>query len=375
MLIYISEIFEGNIGATMHLKAVKEIFGDENVYTVDLRPIDECVKKNYKCYGKYKTPFHRICRWLQGNMMYISNTTIADICKIIENNNAEIVFIEDSVFGKLSKKIKKLFPYVKIISFYHDVKANLYSQWIRNDKSIISFIEYGIGIKQERINQRYADINMVFNRRDARLFESYYGKRPEAIIPLPAPIPSISDHIVNSIAAKDDKKHILFVGKKYYPNLVGFKWFVDNVLPSLTDNIQIDVVGRGLEELRKEYTDPRINVIGGVESLDPYYENADIVIAPLFDGGGMKSKTVEALSFGKIFVGTEESLFGFWEEMSSDIRGKTCYQCNTPEEWIQTINNLANDDIHKFNEVVFELFKAKFSYDVIRDKLKSIMEE
>lgn len=38
------------------------------------------------------------------------------------------------------------------------------------------------------------------------------------------------------------------------------------------------------------------------------------MIAPLFDGGGMKSKTVEALSFGKIFVGTEESLFGFWEE-------------------------------------------------------------
>ena len=47
------------------------------------------------------------------------------------------------------------------------------------------------------------------------------------------------------------------------------------------------------------------------------------MIAPLFDGGGMKSKTVEALSFGKIFVGTEESLFGFWEEMDSDIRGKT----------------------------------------------------
>ena len=34
----------------------------------------------------------------------------------------------------------------------------------------------------------------------------------------------------------------LFVGKKYYPNLIGFKWFVDNVLPSLTDNIQVDIV-------------------------------------------------------------------------------------------------------------------------------------
>lgn len=115
----------------------------------------------------------------------------------------------------------------------------------------------------------------------------YYGKRPEAIILLLAPVPAISHGIMNSINAKDDKKHILFVGKKYYPNLVGFKWFVDNVLLSLTDNIQVDVVGRGLAELKQEYSDPRINIIGGVESLDPYYENADIVIAPLFDGGGI----------------------------------------------------------------------------------------
>ena len=285
------------------------------------------------------------------------------------------VFIEDSVFGNLVKKIKNRCKECKVLSFYHDVKADLYKQWMDNERTLKSKIEYTIGIRQEYVNQKYADINIVFNERDAKTYQVYYGKRPEAILPLPAPVPSISHDIMNSITEKDDKKHILFVGKKYYPNLVGFKWFVDNVLPSLTANIQVDVVGRGLEELRSEYSDPRINVIGGVESLNPYYENADIVIAPLFDGGGMKSKTVEALSFGKIFVGTEESLFGFWEEMDSDIRGKTCYQCNTQEEWIQTINNLANDDIHKFNEDVFELFKAKFSYDVIRDQLKAIMEE
>lgn len=375
MLIYISKAFEDNIGASMHYKALKEILGEENIYTVDLRPIDGNSRKNYRCYGKYKTPVHRICRWLQGNMMFISDNIIADICKIIRREKVKCVFIEDSVFGNLSRRIKKEFPGVRVVSFYHDIKANLYPQWIKKDRSILSFVEYKIGIRQEKINHKYADINMVFNKRDAKLFEAYYKSQPEAIIPLPAPVPSIPNDIMNSITEKDDKKHILFVGKKYYPNLVGFKWFVDNVLPSLTDNIQVDVVGRGLEELRNEYSDPRINVIGGVESLNPYYENADIVIAPLFDGGGMKSKTVEALSFGKIFVGTEESLFGFWEEMDSDIRGKTCYQCNTPEEWIQTINNLAKDDIHKFNEDVFELFKAKFSYDVIREQLKAIMEE
>ena len=376
MILYITKLEKGNIGADMHYKALCDIFGRENIFFINLSPTEkECRLQNYISYGKYKSVLDRVHRWMQGNMMFISNDIISEICELINSNAIKTVFIEDSVFGNLVKKIKKSCKECKVFSFYHDVKADLYKQWMDNERTLKSKIEYTIGIKQENINQKYADINIVFNERDAKKFQAYYGKRPDVIIPLPAPVPAISNNIMDSITAKDDKKHILFVGKKYYPNLVGFKWFVDNVLPSLTDNIQVDVVGRGLEELRNEYSDPRINVIGGVESLNPYYENADIVSAPLFDGGGMKSKTVEALSFGKIFVGTEESLFGFWEEMDSDIRGKTCYQCNTPEEWIQTINNLANDDIHKFNEDVFELFKAKFSYDVIRNQLKAIMEE
>ena len=376
MILYITKLEKGNIGADMHYKALCDIFGRENIFFINLSPTEkECRLQNYISYGKYKSVLDRVHRWMQGNMMFISNDIISEICEVINSNSIKTVFIEDSVFGNLVKKIKNRCKECKVLSFYHDVKADLYKQWMDNERTLKSKIEYTIGIRQEYVNQKYADINIVFNERDAKTYQVYYGKRPEAILPLPAPVPSISHDIMNSITEKDDKKHILFVGKKYYPNLVGFKWFVDNVLPSLTANIQVDVVGRGLEELRSEYSDPRINVIGGVESLNPYYENADIVIAPLFDGGGMKSKTVEALSFGKIFVGTEESLFGFWEEMDSDIRGKTCYQCNTPEEWIQTINNLTNDDIHKFNEDVFELFKAKFSYDVIRDQLKAIMEE
>ena len=376
MILYITKLEKGNIGADMHYKALCDIFGRENIFFINLSPTkrERCLQ-NYISYGKYKTVLDRVHRWMQGNMMFISNDIISEICEVINSNAIKTVFIEDSVFGNLVKKIKKNCKECKVLSFYHDVKADLYKQWMDNERTLKSKIEYTIGIRQEYVNQKYADINIVFNERDAKTYQVYYGKRPEAIIPLPAPVPSVSHDIKNSITTKNDKKKILFVGKKYYPNLIGFKWFVDNVLPSLTDNIQVDVVGRGLEELRNEYSDSRINVIGGVESLNPYYENADIVIAPLFDGGGMKSKTVEALSFGKIFVGTEESLFGFWEEMDSDIRGKTCYQCNTPEEWIQTINNLTNDDIHKFNEDVFELFKAKFSYDVIRDQLKAIMEE
>ena len=358
----------------MHYKALKELFGDENIFTIDLRPVEAKRTGCYVSYGKYRNAFDRLHRWYQGHMMFISDKIIDDICCEVKKRKIEKVWIEDSVFGALVKEIKEKMPYVRIFTFYHDIKADLYRRWIQNNRNFVSYIEYSNGIKQERINQKYTDYNIVFNERDAAVFEKYYKKRPEAIIPLPAPVPKIPDAIQCAVTPVSEKKQLLFVGKKYYPNLVGFKWFVDDVLVSLTDDIDVTVVGRGLEELRQEYSDPRIHIVGGVDSLNPYYENADIVIAPLFDGGGMKSKTVEAFSFGKVFVGTEESLFGFWEEITDDIRGKKCFQCDSAEEWIRTLNKLTTCDINKFNRDVFELFKEKFAYNVIRDKLKVLME-
>lgn len=373
-VMYVSKAFDGNIGATMHYKAIKEIFGEDNVVTIDLRPIKGFRQDRYIAYGKYRNAADRILRWIQGNMMFISNSIILDIIKMTKDEKVEAVFIEDSVFGNLVKLIHIKCPNIKVFSFYHDIKAHLYLQWLKTAK-IRDKIEYRIGIYQEKINQKYADVNIVFNERDAELFQSYYGERPDAIIALPAPIPVISPTERSRVTEADVVKKILFVGKKYGPNIDGLNWFVRNVAPLLTPNIQIDVVGRGLESLKGAYDDPRICIVGGVDSLTPYYENADIVIAPLFDGGGMKSKTVEALSYGKVFIGTEESLFGFWEEMDDSIKGNSVFQCNTVEEWVSTLNNLIGCEIKKYNQEEYELFIRKFSYESAREQLRKIMME
>ena len=373
-VMYISKAFEGNIGAEQHYKAILELCGKENVYTVDLRQLDAYEKPNYKAYGKYKNKLDRIIRWSQGNMMWLSNSIIKDILKIIGKFGAEIVYFEDSVFGSLAKKIKEYYPKIKVFSFYHDIKADLYKQWIKKTKGI-GAIEWLIGIRQEKLNQKYCDLNIVFNKRDADLFYKIYGKYPEATIALSAPTVKISNQVKRKIVKPGEKKTLLFVGKKYGPNITGLNWFVKNVLPNLSTNLQIQIVGRGLECLRSEYTDKRIYVIGGVDSLISYYENADIVIAPLFDGGGMKSKTVEALSFGKIFVGTEESLFGFWEEMDDSIRMQGIYQCDTVEDWIKVLNGLAQDCVHKYNEKIHELFLERFSFETIKEQYRQILFE
>jgi polysaccharide biosynthesis protein PslH len=91
----------------------------------------------------------------------------------------------------------------------------------------------------------------------------------------------------------------------YRPNLSGLAFLVGSVLPlvwkSLPD-VRLTLVGRGLESWSSP--DPRIEVAGFVDSLDPFYSKAECVVVPLTEGAGTPLKFVEALAYGMPIVAT-----------------------------------------------------------------------
>lgn len=366
MILYISNRSKSNIGAVTHLAALKEIFGSENVFCVDLKPTETaCQKENYIAFGKYKSIGDRLLRWMQGNTMFISNKNIEELIKIIEKYNIKFVFSEESFLGNFVKKLKRYSKDIKYICFYHDIGADLYRQRMKMG-NFVERLENIVAIRQEKLTVKYSDGNIVFHETDADKFKKFYGIYPDKIIPLASVAPLIDKD--SRIVSFTGKKCILFVGSAYHPNILGINWFINCVLPQLADDINIKIVGKIGPKL-ESVKDKRVDIIGPVESLEKYYREADIVIIPLFDGGGMKVKTIEAVSYGKCIVGTEESLHGFWEEMDEDIRGKSVFQCNTPEEWIDVLNGLIKKEIPKFNSKLYELFLQKFSYDAMKKQL------
>ena len=378
MILYISK--RADVGSTTHLEALKEIYGDKNVFYVDFsfnKPYKR--EENYICYGKYNGQIERVKRIIQKNTMIISNKIIRELCEIIVNKDIDIIFSEESVIGSFYKQAKKIKKDIKIITFYHDIGADLFRQW-RKQPGLLNKIENSLSIYQEKMCVKYGDYNWVFHQADFNKFNKFYGFDPDVMIPLASPVPAAIKQIHDKEDIQSDKvKKLLFVGSSYYPNVIGIRWFVKNVLPELDKNIQLIIVGRGLEFLKKEFQDSRVNVVGTVETPVPYYLDADIFIAPLFDGGGMKVKSIEAISYGKCFVGTEESLHGFWEEFSDSVRNKFIYKVNTKEEWIAIINKLATQDTYKFNKTVFNDFYSHFSYETMKksfeEQLKRIDKE
>lgn len=380
MILYISKRSKYDIGSVTHFQALKDIYGEENVIYIDFNfsmpPKNE---KNYICYGKYSGRVERLKRVIQRNTMIINNEIINNLCNIAKDENIDIIFSEESTLGAFYKQVKKTKKDVKIITFYHDIGADLFRQW-RKQPGLLNKIENSLSIYQEKMCVKYGDYNWVFHQADFNKFNKFYGFDPDVMIPLASPVPAAIKQIQDKEDIQSDKvKKLLFVGSSYYPNVIGIRWFVKNVLPELDKNIQLIIVVRGLEFLKKEFQDSRVNVVGTVETPVPYYLDADIFIAPLFDGGGMKVKSIEAISYGKCFVGTEESLHGFWEEFSDSVRNKFIYKVNTKEEWIAIINKLATQDTYKFNKTVFNDFYSHFSYETMKksfeEQLKRIDKE
>lgn len=360
------------VGARMHLATIKKICGEDNVFFIDLSTSVEPRKTiNYIAYGKYSSKFERIKRMFEGNIYLFSNKIIKEICALIEEINFDFVYIDDSYYGKLVVSIKEKFPNLPIISFYHDVKANLFKIWMKNC-SWIDKQDFKLGLIQEKQNAMLVDANVVLNKAEDDILFRNYGKRADYF--LPVCVPKLECELTTS-PYKTEKKHILFVGTFYKPNIDGIRWFYDNVFKNFSDIFDLWIVGKGLEKLRTEYNDDDVHIVGFVESLVPYYVYSDLVIAPLTDGGGMKIKTAEAFSFGKTFLGSEESLHGYIEELPKDIVNSVVFQCDTAEQYINVLTKLSHEKILQRNKELISIYEEKYSIEASFKVMTKIIEE
>ena len=92
------------------------------------------------------------------------------------------------------------------------------------------------------------------------------------------------------------------------PNVAGVLWFARDVLPLIWARLpeaRFVIVGKNPpEEVQALAADPRIQVTGYVADPLPYLQAADAFVVPLFSGGGMRVKILDAWLWGLPIVST-----------------------------------------------------------------------
>lgn len=361
----------GGTNCSIHYDTIKSQF-KKNMYSIFACESSNMLKDENAVQGFTCTPLEKIEAIINGYPTYLTKKVRKEIWSCININKIDIVYVENSVSGSLIKKIKQTNNHIQVICFFHDIEAILMKSWI-TQSTLMRKISLKQMIKNEEKTVEYADKKIVLNERDFKLYKKVYNKEPDYIIPISVPINKIQNE--NNYHIPKHCLNLLFVGADYQPNIDAIKWYLENVYEKVKNKAILTIVGKGMEKYKSLFERDNVTVLGTVDDLTLYYNDTDIVIAPLFSGGGMKIKTAEALSYGKIFIGTSESLTGYWENIPEKIKNKFIFRLNTPKEYIDLLTQLYEESFNKYNNDVFYWMVKCYSAEAITKKYEKIWKD
>lgn len=187
----------------------------------------------------------------------------------------------------------------------------------------------------EKTLLKSADLILCFSQKDQQLIKDNYQ--------LAASVVSffISENIkqINYSELTIQNKFSLFGAWNRPENMNGLWWFYKNVLPYVNKAIKFEIIGPSIDESFKAsiQDNPQIIYLGFLDN--PYLEIASSkgLIAPLFQGAGVKVKVVESLATGTKVLGTSVAFEGI-DEMGNQMM----QLCESANDFINAINSFSS---------------------------------
>lgn len=187
----------------------------------------------------------------------------------------------------------------------------------------------------ERIVLSKASKLFCFSEKDAKLISRHYFL-PATVVPF-----YIEEHITNmDYSHLSVQNYFVFYGAwNRKENSTGLEWFLDKVYPKLA-SIHIQIIGGGMSKrLQKKLNHfPRIKYRGFIENPYPIIASAQALIAPLFQGAGVKVKVIEALATGTPIIGTSIAFEGITVQLEN------LFLAETANDFVHCIQNYAMVD-------------------------------
>lgn len=270
----------------------------------------------------------------------------------------EFIFFDGSIYGgfiNIAKSFGK-----KIVCFYHNVEYSYYSQKARISRKLLDRAFVKFIYRNEAIATINADMIITLTERDSKGLKKIYNRGADIIVPT-----SFEARNIESLYKdrnQNNSPYLLFVGSNFFANKEGIEYFINYIAPKI--NYKVKIVGNIKDAfVSKSSIPPNIEFLGKVDSLDDLYVNAVAVVAPILSGSGLKTKTAEALSYGKTVIGTEEAFSGI--DLQYFPKAGTIAKDAT--DFVTAIAELNPN--HVLNQSALDLFHKHLSDDVYLSKL------
>lgn len=214
----------------------------------------------------------------------------------------------------------------------HDV---IHERFANAEKQGIPWGDYSWTREKEKSLLSKADLILTIQKEDCSTIQQLLPTTKVLSMPMAA---QPKKHYSPQIRGR-----CLFVGAKGYANGYSLQWFLDNVWPrvmNLAPHSHLHICGTVCDEIAGDYD--CVKFLGRIESLASEYANAEVCLAPLRFGTGLKIKIIEALSYGRACVATDSGLQGL-----TDLVGKAILRANSAEEFAEAVVTVLNNEPYR----------------------------
>jgi len=220
----------------------------------------------------------------------------------------------------------------KVFKSLHNVKKVLYTHDMFTERQSLTGMNFfSTSRRQEALALERADVVISIQEKESEFFRKISTK------PILTGFSPSDQYILPLSFTKD----ILFFAGANELNIQGICYFIKEVLPLLIkkDSSLRLLIGGGICKKLKVDGNSSVKLVGGFENPKDFYELGDIVINPVRSGTGLKIKTIEALSFGKIVVSLEHGVEGLFDQINAPVR-----VVESDIEFAETILGLLNNE-------------------------------
>jgi len=253
----------------------------------------------------------------------------------------------------------------------HDLQARQYALRNRARVRLPPAVSYEEMLEIELETMRSADILIHLNDEEAAAFKSLVPDKPHALL-----YPTIND-----VPIGPGKGDALIVASANYPNYLGLRWFLREVLP-LAPAVPVQILGNIERELQSRapglYKAHARLFLGRVETeaLHDAYRNALAVLLPATAGHGISIKTIEALSSGAPLIATSLAFRGLGID-AAGLANVTLAE-DGPAFAAALRRAHANRDVPGGNRQLAptrQIYEERFAFDAYRKSLCAIVEQ
>lgn len=222
----------------------------------------------------------------------------------------DLIFVYSSAMAQYVEGIRGIPTVVDFV----DMDSHKWLQYARHAGFPLSLLYRIEGERMKACERRVAglaDMSVVVSRAEAELFRTIAPGAPVAVVPMVVD----TEYFSPNGGLSPESPTVIFSGvMDYFPNVDGVKHFAREIFPRIRREMpaaRLLVVGqRPSRDVRRLGRLPGIEVTGSVPDVRPYFERAQVAVAPLRVAQGMQTKVLEAMAMGLPVVATSRAYTG-----------------------------------------------------------------